>query len=216
MPTYRGLAVAQSRHHFKTIINLFPEETPQRSPLLPDELAFARAHGIRYVGSPSDEGVSNAFLDETLRLAQDPAAWPILVHCHGCMDRSPAWMGIYRFVVQGRPLDEILREIEWHRGYRPKASVTLLYNRVLPPRAAERFAKDPTAALLMRCANGERDVPDVKPASRSRRVNPEEIPRVSRGGGLRAPLPNLTPSRGSLQYHKTHRDPHPHEPATPS
>jgi hypothetical protein len=159
MPTEQGLEIAQSRHHFKTIINLFPEDSAYRSDRLPEELRFAEQHGIRYMGSPSEEAESSSFLDETLAVAQDPAAWPILVHCHGCMDRSPAWMGIYRFVVEGRPLNEIMKEIESHRGYRPKASVTLLYNRVLPPRAPERYAKDPTAALLKRCAHGVVDIP---------------------------------------------------------
>jgi hypothetical protein len=157
MPTPRGLEIAYRRHHFKTIINLFPEDTPLTSPLYPQERAFARAHGIHYVVSPSDPASSDAFLDETLRLARDPAAWPILVHCHACMDRTPAWMGIYRFVVEGRPLDEIFREIEGHRGYRPKASVILLYNRVLEPRAPEHYAHDPTAALLRQCAAGTHD-----------------------------------------------------------
>jgi predicted protein tyrosine phosphatase len=159
MPTRQGLELAQERHHFRTIINLFPEETPQRSPLLGEELAFIRTHGIQYVASPSDSSVavSEAFLNQTLALAQDPSAWPILVHCHGCMDRSPAWMGIYRFVVQGRSLLEIMQEIERHRGYRPKASVTLLYNRVLAPRAGERYWADPTATLLRRCAEGTAD-----------------------------------------------------------
>jgi predicted protein tyrosine phosphatase len=154
MPSWRGLEVAYKRHPFRTIINLFPEDTPLRSPLLPDELRFAREHGIAYVGSPSDpsEAVSNAFLDKTLALARDPSAWPILVHCHGCVDRSPAWMGIYHFLVQGRPLDEVMREVEQHRGYRQKASVILLYNRVLPPRAGARYWRDPTAAVLRRCA----------------------------------------------------------------
>src|SRR5262249_42023173 len=46
MPTPRGLAVAQERRHFKTIINLFPEDTPFRSPYHDDELKFAREHGI--------------------------------------------------------------------------------------------------------------------------------------------------------------------------
>ena len=167
MPTLRGLEVANSRHHFRTIINLFPEDTDQRSPLLEDELKFAREHGIHYVGSPSDpsEAASNAFLDDTLALAQDPSAWPILVHCHGSMDRSPAWMGIYRFVVQKRPLLEIMQEIEHHRGYRPKATVTLLYNRVLPPRAGERYWHDPTALLLRQCAG---DTIDPKLASGTR------------------------------------------------
>jgi len=156
MPTRLGLEIAQNRLHFRTIINLFPEQTSQRSPLLPDELRFVRARDIRYVSSPSDatEAASSAFLDQTLALAHDPSAWPILVHCHGCMDRSPAWMGIYRFVVQERPLVEVMREIEQHRGYRPKASVTLLYNRVLPPRAGARYWTDPTAAILRQCAQG--------------------------------------------------------------
>jgi hypothetical protein len=164
MPTWRGLEVANSRLRFRTIINLFGEDSPQRSAILGDELAFAKEHGIHYLGSPTDpsDAASNAFLDETLALAQDPSAWPILVHCHGCMDRSPAWMGIYRFVVQKRPLLEVMQEIERHRGYRPKASVTMLYNRVLPPRAGDRYWNDPTAALLRRCAA---DTVDPKLAS---------------------------------------------------
>ena len=97
---------------------------------------------------------SDEFLDQTLALAQDPSAWPILIHCHGCMDRSPAWMGIYKFTVEGRPLLEIVREIEAHRGVRPKASVTLLYNRVLPPRAPDHYAADPTAPVLKSAAHG--------------------------------------------------------------
>ncbi len=157
MPTRRGLEIAQSRHHFRTIINVFNEDTSQRSPLLPDELRFVREHGLNYYGSPNDPLQADAFLDKTLELAQDPRAWPILVHCHGCMDRSPAWMGIYRFVVQGYPLVEILREIEAHRGLRPKASVTLLYNRVLEPRAPKHYAEDPLAKLLNQCASGTVD-----------------------------------------------------------
>ena len=85
---------------------------------------------------------------------RDPSAWPILVHCHGCMDRSPAWMGIYKFVVKERPLLEVMQEIERHRGYRPKASVILLYNRVLSDRGGARYQADPTATLLRQCAGG--------------------------------------------------------------
>ncbi|MDX2036036.1 MAG: protein tyrosine phosphatase [Isosphaeraceae bacterium] len=157
MPTYRGLEVAHARHRFKTIINVFAEDTPQRSPLLPDELRFVEEHGIRYLNAPASQVRSDEFLDETLRLAQDPEAWPILLHCHGCMDRSPAWMGIYRFLVQGRPLDEIFREIEGHRGYRPKASVTLLFNRVLLARDRERYLADPVGRFMLETAKGTID-----------------------------------------------------------
>jgi protein tyrosine phosphatase (PTP) superfamily phosphohydrolase (DUF442 family) len=181
MPTRRGLEVAHRRHRFKTIVNLFPEDLPGlRSPLLDDEVRFAHAHGITYVGSPAGAAQADAFLDRTLALAQDPAAWPILVHCHACMDRTPAWWGIYQFVVEGRPLREILQEIERHRGCRPKASVTLLYNRVLPSRAPARYAGDPTARLLRRCAEGTEDPFFAQVRAEAGRANRTAIPRVSR------------------------------------
>src|SRR5206468_2237358 len=104
-------ALAQERHHFKTIINLFPEDSPFRSSRLPEELRFARANGIRYYGSPTEVSKSNEFLDLTLKLARDPDAWPILVHCHACMDRTPAWVGIYYYVVEGWRLDDVFRFI---------------------------------------------------------------------------------------------------------
>ena len=172
MPTYQGLELAQERHHFRTIINLFPERTPERSPLLPDELRFAREHGLNYVGNDQDDDRSGeAFVARTLALAQEASAWPILVHCHASMDRSPAWMGLYRFVVQGWPLADALREIECHRGLRPKASVTLLYNRVLPRLAPDRSAHDPTVPILRQCAVGTVDPLEkaaANPAARSR------------------------------------------------
>ena len=92
-----------------------------------------------------------------------------------------------RFVCQGVPLADIMREIEQHRGYRPKASVTLLYNRVLSPRAPERYAADPTAALLRACAEGTRDpyYEDLLRAE-ARGANPSPEPRVSRGDAPRA------------------------------
>lgn len=185
MPTYRGLELAHRRHGFRTIINVFNEHGPLRSPRLPEELRFVREHGLNYVGSPGDPLQADAFLDETLRLAQDPTAWPILVHCHGSMDRSPAWMGIYRFLVEGRSMADVLREIEAHRGLRPKASVTLLYNRVLPPRAPERYASDPTARELLEFAHGTLDPFLAELAAARDRANgaaPERVGRLERRG----------------------------------
>jgi hypothetical protein len=157
MPTYEGLKLAHDRHHFRTIVNLFPEHTPARSPLAPDEIRFAREHGINYLGHDPGDPTGEAFVARTLELSRDPSAWPLLVHCHASMDRSPAWVGLYRFVVQGWPLADALREIEQHRGLRPKASVTLLYNRMLPRLAPERAAQDPTARMLRENAAGTED-----------------------------------------------------------
>lgn len=158
MPRPDGLAVAHRRHGFKTIINLFQEDLPGlKSPHVEAERAFASAHGINYVGSPLGAEHADAFLDETLRLAQDPAAAPILLHCHACMDRTPAWWGIYAFLIEKKPLGDVIRSIEHHRGSRPKASVTLLYNRVLAERDPARYAADPAAAALRASAEGVRD-----------------------------------------------------------
>lgn len=186
MPGPRGLEIEQDRLHFRTIINLFDEASTQASPYHQDEIRFVREHGLRYLGSPSDGMESDRFLAETLALAQDPDAWPILVHCHGCMDRSPAWMGIYRFVVEGKPLAEIFREIERHRGSRPKAVVTLQYNRKLPKLAPDRFAADPTAQLLTHNLAGTRDPflrPDWNPTATGRRV----VTRIDADPSIRQP-----------------------------
>jgi protein tyrosine phosphatase (PTP) superfamily phosphohydrolase (DUF442 family) len=157
MPTYAGLELAQQRYQFKTIINLFPEFTPEGSPHWPDEERFAREHGISVYTQSPDDPTGLRSIPETLDVADDPANWPVLVHCHASMDRSPAWVGMYRFAKQGWPLDEAIREIERHRGSRPKSSVTLLYNRMLPRLAPERASQDPTALELRKFAIGTPD-----------------------------------------------------------
>ena len=186
MPSYRALAIEQDRLHFKTIINLFDEASTQGSPYHDDEIRFVREHGLRYLGSPSDGLESDRFLDETFALARDPDAWPILVHCHGCMDRSPAWMGLYRFLIEGQPLDAVFREIERHRGSRPKAVVSLQYHRKLPVRAPERFAVDPTCQLLRRCVAGTVDPflrPGWNPTATARKV----VTRIEPDPAIRRP-----------------------------
>jgi Tyrosine phosphatase family len=171
MPTYLGLQLAQPRYHFRTIINLYPELTPEQSPYWHDELRFVHEHDLNYLGNESKDGTGGEdFVVGTLELSRDPKTWPILVHCHASMDRSPAWVGIYRFVVEGWPLVDALRELERHRGLRPKAAVTVLYTQILPKIAPQRCAEDPTFALLKECAAGS-SPPDatvaLRPASRS-------------------------------------------------
>jgi protein tyrosine/serine phosphatase len=186
MPSYRGLTIEQERLHFRTIINLFDEASTQASPYHDDEIRFVREHNLRYLGSPSDGLESDRFLDETLALAKNPDAWPILVHCHGCMDRSPAWMGIYRFVVEGKPLAEIFAEIERHRGSRPKAVVTLQYNRKLPARAPEHFAADPIARRLSESVAGTRD-PFLRPNWNNTSTGRRVITRIDPDPNVRRP-----------------------------
>lgn len=147
MPPPSGLALAYSRHRFKTIINLFNEDTPQRHRDYLAEVDFAAKHGIRYVrADASSQGVD--FVRKTLEIARDPDNWPVLVHCHGNMDRTPAWVGIYRFIDLGWSMRDVLAAIERHRGYRPKGGVTVLYDEVLPVLAPDLWEQDPQACQL--------------------------------------------------------------------
>ena len=66
MPTYRGLEVAQRRHGFKTIINLFPEHTDAAKPRFPGGAAVRPRARDPYLLSPEDPDEADAFLDRTL------------------------------------------------------------------------------------------------------------------------------------------------------
>ena len=107
--------------------------------------------------SPDGTGGDDLHRPDDRAVAATRTAWPILVHCHASMDRSPAWVAMYRFVVQGWPLADAIKEIERHRGLRPRASVTVLYEQVLPRLAPERCAADPTFAVLKKFAEGAGD-----------------------------------------------------------
>lgn len=147
MPPPKGLALANERHHFKTIINLFNEDTPLRHPDYPAEFAYAKANGIKYVRADGTM-YGEDFIESTFAVARNPENWPVLVHCHGNMDRTPAWVGMFRFHFQGWNLTEVLTAIERHRGYRPKGGVSVLYCDVLSKIDKERWEKDPVARRL--------------------------------------------------------------------
>lgn len=147
MPPPHGLALAHKRHHFKTIINLFNEDTPQRHPDFPAEMAYAKANGIKYVRAEG-KSYGSKFVESTFAVARDPENWPVLVHCHGNMDRTPAWLGMYRFYYQGWSLAEVFAAIERHRGYRPKGGTSVLYCDVLSEIDPEKWSKDPVARRL--------------------------------------------------------------------
>jgi hypothetical protein len=147
MPPPKGLALANERHQFETIINLFNEDTPQRHPNYPAEVAYAKSHGIKYVRAEG-KSYGSAFVESTFAEARNPENWPVLVHCHGNMDRTPAWLGMYRFHFQGWSLSEVFAAIERHRGYRPKGGTSVLYTDVLSKIDPERWAKDPVARRL--------------------------------------------------------------------
>ena len=185
MPTPRGLEVAHGRHRFKTIINLFPEKPPLRHPLHPDEVRFAREHGIRYVESPGGRGLVRrvprrdpAPGTRPRRLA-DPGPLPRLHGPHARLDghlplrRPGAPAG--RDPPGDRAASRVSAQGVGHAALQPGPA----------PRAPERYAADPTASLLRACAEGTRDPYEDQLRAearartpRPRRVSLAETPRA--------------------------------------
>lgn len=101
-PTAEGMRTAE-KLGIKTIINLRTFHSDR---------ALIRGTGLQYVHifakawHPEEEDVV-AFL----KVAQDPARQPVLVHCQHGADRTGMMVASWRMVVEGWPLEDALAEL---------------------------------------------------------------------------------------------------------
>jgi hypothetical protein len=102
-------------------------------------------------------------------------------------------VAIDRFVVQRRPLLEIMRESDQHWSDRPEGLATILAHRELAP---EHDRYDPTAAILRRCAAGTSD-PKASPPARD----------AERAKAVVADLPDARAKRSRRPAHLSQPDP---------
>ena len=126
-----GLAEAVQRCGIRCVVNI-QEQDDARDPLLPaDWLAswrgketvreseVCRRLGVRFVqidgGVLDDPGVPPGGrpqgVDDFLALCDDPANWPVLLHCHAGRDRTGLLVGVYRMEYEERSKAEALREL---------------------------------------------------------------------------------------------------------
>ncbi len=123
--TAEGFRDAHQRYGFKTVINLQEEA---RDPLIPmtwrarptvRESELCKALGVRYVAldggvldDPNqDPGSRPRVIDDFLEILDDPANYPVLIHCKAGLHRTGLMTAIYRMEYECWPVDRAIREL---------------------------------------------------------------------------------------------------------
>ncbi len=121
-----GFRDAHRKYGFRTIVNLQEEA---RDPLLPAR-AFQKPSiretdvlaelGVKYVcldgGVLDDPGLAPgsrpAVIDEFLELMDDPANYPVLIHCKAGLHRTGLMVAVYRMEYEGRTAGDAMEELK--------------------------------------------------------------------------------------------------------
>lgn len=122
--TEAGFRELVQRYGIKTVINL-QHEAPD--PLLREhwlgkpqthESELCRDLGARYVlitpdvlPQPNDLAVMPPAVAEFLKILDDPASYPVLIHCKAGLHRTGRLTAIYRMEYEGWSVGEALREL---------------------------------------------------------------------------------------------------------
>ena len=123
--TAAGLREAIDRYGIKTVINLQhenPDPELQESWMGKSaglrESELCRQLGVRYVlltpdilPEPNDLSKSPPVVAEYLKVMDDPAAYPVLIHCKAGLHRTGRLTAIYRMEYEGWGVGEALREL---------------------------------------------------------------------------------------------------------
>ncbi len=124
-----GLRKQLRDHHIKTVINLQDEnQDPKLSTGYWDkahitESRICEEEGVKYIFLTSDDAVGlltryeatpdhrPRVIDDFLKICDDPANHPILLHCLAGLHRTGLLTAIYRMEYDAVPLDEAVREL---------------------------------------------------------------------------------------------------------
>jgi len=98
---------ALKRLGIKTIIDLRKDRVEESS-------VWARAAGLEYVNIPltTKRAATDDQTIQFLKLANDPAKWPIYVHCKGGRHRTGQMTAIYRITHDGWTADQAYQEMK--------------------------------------------------------------------------------------------------------
>ncbi|MEW6359411.1 MAG: sulfur transferase domain-containing protein [Planctomycetota bacterium] len=94
-PEPNDLAEMQRTHGLKTIVNLRSQSTVAKELECKDEKAFAEAHGVKFVNLPVGTPLSREHIREFLRIMDDSANHPVLVHCSQGQIRAGMMCAVY-------------------------------------------------------------------------------------------------------------------------
>lgn len=122
-PTESGMRYVIERENVRTVITLQSFMPTLRKhgadfgqPDGPDESEFARSMNVRYEHWPlGDEKCwpwpAPWHLEEFLKLIDDPANWPVLIHCQGGRHRTGTLSAIFRLEYDRWPVERVLKEM---------------------------------------------------------------------------------------------------------
>jgi protein tyrosine/serine phosphatase len=108
----------------KTVVNLRDHHTDQE---------LLATTGLRYVPVPMDTwDIEDKIVVDFLRMATDPNAAPVFVHCQHGADRTGTMVAVYRMVIQNQERNKAIWEMTHGGfGYHPLWSELPTYLRTL-------------------------------------------------------------------------------------
>ncbi|WP_294822096.1 tyrosine-protein phosphatase [uncultured Flavobacterium sp.] len=81
--------------------------------LLEEKEAVESVPGTNYFDVGSEQLPDQAVLDKYFAVMDDPANYPVLVHCYHGEGRAPLFGAIYKIEYEGIPNDEAREEARW-------------------------------------------------------------------------------------------------------
>ena len=151
--TADGLREALQRHKFRTVLNLMDEEPDPDleasyfNPASTRESELCAQHGARLIPLTVDVLHASelphkhpAAIDAFRKIMDDPASYPVLIHCKAGLHRTGCVVAVYRMEYNGWSRLDALRELKAN-GFGEIMSVTsnpyiLQYIRLYEPRGA--------------------------------------------------------------------------------
>lgn len=118
--TASGLADTVERYGIKTVVSLRDVRDDGKPAPDKDEVSYCAAHGVKHVvlspakwyaadGQPAPVEPN---VREFMKIMDDPAAKPVLVHCFAGIHRTGGYVSLYRIEYQGWTPDEAIREMK--------------------------------------------------------------------------------------------------------
>jgi protein tyrosine/serine phosphatase len=101
------------KHHIKSIVDLrFPGTVDDvNNPEIPSELtaekdAVAKIKGVTYFNNGSDQVPAQKNLDMFFKIMDNPANYPVLIHCYHGVGRAEMYSALYRIEYEGWDKDK--------------------------------------------------------------------------------------------------------------
>lgn len=110
-PYPRQLGPVVDKLGIKTLINFRDNETVSSRPECVYEKQFAQEHGLKFVVLPLDCPPKEETIPPLLKLLDDPANYPLLMHCAEGIERSGLAAAIYRIERMGWTNEHAVAEL---------------------------------------------------------------------------------------------------------